>query len=189
MAVSVPLDEKIRIAGDLSIRARIFFDIWWFYESADTRRKVSGTMNEYSEFFRFDSHAHFAAFVVHVAMLFEKRHDTVNLSSLVREAEASRSFPAVTVAQAEQLLSHARPLVEKVAILRSNLFAHRSNSLSYADAFRKASVSADELRDLTDRSLTIVNLLLGARGEQERCFHRAARDDAEKLLNDLASSA
>jgi hypothetical protein len=131
VAAVAPLDERVRIAGQLAVRSRIFFDIWWFYKGAGTRGKIIYMMNEYFEFFRFDAYAHFVAFVIHIAALFEDRRDTVNLPALIREAKDTITSWAARMVLAEYLLTHARPLVQNVTILRSNLFAHRSTSLSY----------------------------------------------------------
>ncbi len=76
-------------------------------------------------------------------------------------------------------------LPSKLAILRSNLFAHRSISISYEDVFSKAAITADQLRDLTVAGLQVVNLLLVASGLQEQIFSDLPRHDVETILNAL----
>lgn len=186
MATPLPLDELLETAGHLVVRARIFYEVWWFYEGADTRPKIIDAMNDYPEFFRFDSHAHFVAFVVHIAGLFESREDTVNLPTLVSEVAASNLAPAAAIAEAESILSEARPLIPKVIILRSNLFAHRSAALTYAKAFEKADITANQLGHLCELALRVVNRLLLARSLDERFFHTLSRSHAEAMLNALA---
>lgn len=186
MATRLPVDRRLEIAGQLVVRTRIFYDIWWLYEGADTRPKIIDTMNEYSEFFRFDPHAHFVSLIVHLAGLFENRGDTVNLPRLIQELRSSCSVPVETITKAEDLLSQVGALLPKVAILRSNLFAHRNASLSYADAFKKAAISPNEIRDLTETALRIANCLLIARGLNEQFFHPLPLRDAEAMLNALA---
>jgi len=187
MAAHIPFSVRLQLAGQLVTRARIFYDIWWFYEGADTRPKIIDTMDMYSEFFRFDSHANFVALIVYLGGLFEKRADTVNLPALVSEARASGTAPADVVAQAKALLAQVEALQPKVATLRSNLFAHRSASLSYADAFRKAAIKPNQLRELTEIGLRVVNLLLVSRGLPEQVFHAGSRQHAEALLNALTT--
>ena len=78
MQERLPLDQRLETAANLIQRARIFFDIWFFYEGAETRPAILDTMNEYPEFFRFDPTCAFRlALIVHMAALFEKtrRHD------------------------------------------------------------------------------------------------------------------
>jgi hypothetical protein len=186
MSAPLPLDERLEVAAQLIKRARIFYDIWWFYEGADTRPALLDTMDEYSEFFRFDSHAHFVAFVVYLAGLLETRSDTVNLRALLQEAKDSGVVAPDEIAKAEAALSWACGLVPKVAILRNNLFSHRSAKLSYKEVFEKASITPNQLRDLTDAGLRVTNILLTARGLQERSFHDLPKAHTQALFNDLA---
>ncbi len=187
MAKPLPLDERLNVAAQLVTRARIFYDIWWFYEGADTRPKILDTMNVYSEFFRFDTYAHFVSMVIHLAGLFEARSDTVNFGALIDEAEAADVSKAA-VDRARALMTEVAGVPSKVAILRSNLFVHRSASLSYAEAFRKADLKPDQLRDLTVVGLRIANTFLIARGLEEQFFHDLSRADVGKLINDLAEA-
>lgn len=116
MSTKLPLDGRIKTAAQLATRARIFYDIWWFYEGAGTRPRILSTMND-SEFFRFDSHAHFVALIVHLASLLS-RSDSVNFSTLVTEAKASGDFPPEAITEAEAILHEVQELSPKVAILR-----------------------------------------------------------------------
>jgi hypothetical protein len=79
----LPIDDRIERAAQLILRSRIFFDIWVYFESNDTRLGLLDTMREFNEFFRFAPHAHFVAFVVTMAALFDKRPDTISLPLLV----------------------------------------------------------------------------------------------------------
>ncbi|MHB8697735.1 MAG: AbiU2 domain-containing protein [Sulfuricaulis sp.] len=188
MATPSPINERLETAGDLVVRARIFYDIWWLYEGADTRPQIIDAMNHYPDFFRFDSHAHFVAFVVHLAGLFETRKDTINLPGLVSELAESKLLEPSTVVEAESILSEAMTLIPKVIILRSNLFAHRSGSVSYAEAFRKADVTANQLGDLSSLSLRLVNLLLLARGLEDQIFHTVPRAYLKAMLDAIAKT-
>lgn len=181
----LPIDERLETAGQLIVRARVFYDIWWFYESAETRPTIIDTIKEYSEFFRFDPHAHFVSFIVHIAALLEKRNDTINLPSLATEMKASGLISTQEAAKADALLGQAAPLASKVAILRSNLFAHRSAALSYSETFKTADFTPNELRDLTDIALKIVNCLLIVRGLKDHVFSTLPLTDAEAMLKAL----
>jgi hypothetical protein len=188
MATRLPLDERIELAGQLVGRARIFYDIWRFYEGAETRPAILGTMNQYPDYFRFDTHAHFVTFTVYMASLVEARSDTVNLSALVEECESSHAVAVRTIANAKAIVAQIDPLRPKVIILRSNLFAHRSASLSYEEGFRLAQVTPNQLRDLTQFALQLVNTLLVGRGLQEQAFHEPSLVDAKAILHTLATA-
>lgn len=185
MAEPLPIDERIETAGHLVVRARIFYDVWWLYEGAETRPQIIDSMNKFPEFFRYDSHAHFVAFVVHIAGLFESREDTINLPMLVSELAVS----GVSVTEAESLISEAHPFISKVMILRSNLFAHRSAALTYEKAFEKANITANQLGHLCELALRIINCLLLARGLEEKLFHELSRCHANAMLNALGKTS
>jgi AbiU2 len=181
----LPIDERLERAAQLVLRSRIFLDIWFYFESKDTRPAIIDTLNCFSEFFRFDIHAHFVAFIVHIAALFEKREDTINLPGLATELKQSNLISAQAAADVGALLSQADKVAPKVCILRSNLFAHRSATLSYDGAFKKAAITPGEMRDLTEIALKIVNHLLLARGLRDCFFNELPRQDAEAILKTL----
>lgn len=164
----LPINERLRTAAKLAVRTRIFLDLWFHYAGQPTRPGILGAMNEYPEFFRFDEHAHFVSGVLHLSALWEQRRDTVSLPNLSQEV-AGELRPELREALITSL-SEAQVTARKVCILRSNLFAHRSAVLSYAAAFELCRLTADELLALSDRSLTIANLLLGSRNLPQEAF-------------------
>jgi hypothetical protein len=80
---------------------------------------------------------------------------------------------------------NAKPISDKVAILRHKAFAHRSAHISYNDAFQMAAVRPDQLRELTDIALAITNQLLLAQGLQEQSFSLLPREAAEAMMQAL----
>jgi hypothetical protein len=141
-------------------------------------------MNQYSEFFRFDAHAHLVTLVIYLAALFETRRDTINLGALIK---SSQSYIENSAQQkAKVLLAEARPVSSRLKVLRDNVFAHKSASFSAEAAFSAAGIIPDRLHDLIGSALQISNILLAARGLQTEVFFDLARTDANALLNDLA---
>jgi hypothetical protein len=181
----LPLDSRLERAAQLVVRARIFYELWFYFEEAKSRPPTLDVTERFGEFFRFEPHAHFVAFVVHIAGVFERRHRSINLQGLVQELKAAELIPAQTVTEVDALLEKAAPLVSKVTFLRSNLFAHRNASVSYAAAFEKAQVTAHQLRDLTEIALEIANRLLLARGLPDHFFNYMPRQEAEAILEAL----
>jgi hypothetical protein len=181
----LPLDTRLEAAAQLVLRSRIFYDLWFYFEEAKARPPTLQVTERFGEFFRFEPHAHFVAFVVHMAALFERRHRTINLQGLAKELTAAELIPAQIVTEVDALLEKAAPLVSKVTILRSTLFAHRSASLPYDAVFKKANVTSDELRDLTEIALKIANRLLLARGLRDHMFNYMPREEAEAMLEAL----
>ena len=181
----LPFDTRVDRAGHLIVLARRFYDIWWVYVGADTRPSIIDAMNRFPEFFRFDEHANFVSLVTHLASLFENRGDTINFESLIAEAEKDGLVPADRVAEAKEALASVSHLRTKLAILRSNLFSHRSGSLSYKAAFDKAAITPNQFRDLTLAGLKIANALLIGRGQREAFFTKTTATQTLGMLQAL----
>lgn len=186
MPILLPFNERLERAAQLILRSGIFLDLWLYFESQDTRPAIIDTMRCYNEFFRFTPHAHFVAYVVHMAALFEKRKETINLPLLTKEAKESALIPAQVAVEVGSLLSQVKPLAVKVTILRNNVFAHRNAAVSYDETFKRAAVTQVQLRELVETALQIVNKLLLTRGQSEHFFNELARKDADKMLKVLA---
>jgi hypothetical protein len=181
------LNERLCRAGQHIVRARLFFDLWFYFGGAETKPHIIETMREYNEFFRFTPHAYLVTYVVHIAAVFDKRRDTINLIRLAQEMKAARLIQGQTITEVDALLARAAPVISKVTILRHNAFAHLSASISYDAAFKKAKVTAVQLRDLTELALKIVNHLLLARGLKDEAFTSLPLEAAEAMMKALAA--
>jgi HEPN superfamily AbiU2-like protein len=180
----LPLDERLERAGQLVVRARKFYDVWAALRDATRRPAAYDLMDaHFSEFFEFTIHAHFVAFVVHMAALFERK-DTINLRRLTDEMKAE-NMPSQAAAEVDALFGEANPLATKVAILRNNVFAHRSAFDRYAEVFSTADVTEAQLLRLTEIALDIVDQLLRARSLPDQSFNPAAREQAKTLIETL----
>ncbi|QIG49213.1 hypothetical protein G5V57_16705 [Nordella sp. HKS 07] len=179
----LPLDDRIRTASELLKRARIFFDVWWLYEGQATRSGILDAMNEYPDYFTFDSHAHFVAHIVHMAMLYEGGGDTTNLRALRKELGAR--LDAKAVASLDQLFAKAHQTEKKVRILRNNVFAHRSARITYDDVFKMAKLTPGQLRELTEASRDTVNIFLETIGQANLEFHPYPEKQLVRMLKDI----
>jgi hypothetical protein len=182
----LPLEERLYRAGQHVVRARLFFDLWFYFEAKATRAKIIETVREYNEFFRFTPHAYLLSYVIHIAAMFDKTRDTISLTRLAKEMKVAGLIQGQEAAEVGALLDEAAPIAAKVAILRHNAFAHRNASISYDDVFKLAAVRPDQLRDLTVVALKIANRLLLARGLKDEYFTTLPREDAEAMMKALA---
>ena len=182
------LDGQIDIARNQLVRARIFLDIWWHYHGSPTRGQSLDSMNEFPEFFRFDEHAHFTAFIVHTATLFDKRNDTVRLKKLEKTISNKLTVSAEMKRELKALFQQVNIIAAKVLILRHNAFAHRSDQYSYNEAFKLANVSPDEFLVLTEKSKQILNLFLQVTKRGEVVFRDLPREDLVQMLTQLKPS-
>lgn len=185
----LPLNERLDRIGQHIVRARLFLDLWFYFEGRDSRRKIIETMREYHEFFRFAPHSYFVTYVTYIHGVFEQRRDTINLGSLVREMKAARCLKAQDAATVDALRAQAKPIADKVAILRHKAIAHRSAHIRFDDVYKMAQVKPDQLRDLTDLALKIANHLLLAAGLRDQCFTTLPREAAEAMMKTLANGA
>jgi hypothetical protein len=183
----LPLDERLYRAGQHVVRARLFLDLWFYFEESTSRAKIIETMREYNEFFRFTPHAYFVAYVVHIAAMFDKTRDTISLTRLANEMKAARLIQGQETGKVDAPFAEAAPIAEKVTVLRHRAFAHRSASISYDDVFKKAAVKPDQLRHLTELTLKIANCLLLARGLKDEFFTSLPREDAERMMKTLGA--
>jgi hypothetical protein len=183
----LPLNERLDRIGQHIVRARLFLDLWFYFEERDSRRKIIETMEDYNEFFRFTPHAYLVTYVIYMAGVFDKTRGTISLAHLAREMTAAGHLKEDDAATVETLLVEAKPIIDKVVILRHNAFAHRSAGISYDDVFKVAAVRPDQLRDLTDIALKISNRLLVARGLQDQYFTELPREAAEAMMKVLGA--
>jgi hypothetical protein len=183
----LPLNQRLYHLGRHIVRPRLFLDLWFYFEERDSQRKIIKTMDEYSEFFRFTPHAYFAAYVIYMTGLFDKRGDTISFETLIREVKAEGPLKGQGAAAVDELLDEAEPIVDKVRILRNKASAHQSAHFSYNDVFKMAAVKPAQLRDLTDMALEIANRLLLARGLQDEHFTELPREDAEEMMRALGA--
>lgn len=180
------LEEKLQKLEQVVLRARAHFDIWWVYAGAGTRPRVLPTMNEFSEFFRFDEHAHQFAFVIYLCQLLERRAKTINLGAVIAKAQAS-GYPAEVTQKVSAIAGGMEPTWKKLVILRSNLFAHRTDQLGWDETFSRAGITANEIRTFTGKGLTAVHTLLGVKGSHLNQFTDDPERHVLRLLDALAN--
>jgi hypothetical protein len=139
------------------VRARLFLDLWFYFEERDSRRKIIETMEEYNEFFRFTPHAYLVAYVIYMAGVFDTKRGTISFRSLVREVKTAGQLKGQEAA-VDALLVEAKPVVDKVLTLRHKAFAHRSAHISYDDVFKMAAVEPSQLRDPEQRDHALASM-------------------------------
>lgn len=156
----LPLNERVDRVGQHIVRARLFLDLWFYFEEESSRREIIGIMEEYNEFFRFTPHAYLVSYVIYMAGVFDKSRGTISLEFLTREIKNAGRIKGVDFSIIDRLMIEAEPIVSKITTLRHKAIAHRSAHLSYNDVFKAAAVTPNQLRELTDVALKIANQLL-----------------------------
>ena len=160
------------------LRARLFYEIFWFYRGKPTRDQYIETMNDFSEFFRFDEHAHFVSFVVYVRRLFDNDARAISLLSLAKQSKPN--------AGVRKLLAEAVPIVKKVRTIRNKAVAHGDSEMTYNAWIEQADITFNEMRELTEITLKVVNLLSVDNGQDEVHFAELPAQDLEDMLKVLS---
>lgn len=158
--------ERVKELSDLVIAADFNFRIWWILSNKADRAKYLKTLNDYGLFFRTSIHAHFAATVLALRALYETRKDTVNVWEVLKSLPPDLSKKIELKAKTKAL-----PIWHKVDIIANNVFAHRNYELRSDEAFRRANVTPDELRELIKRSKQIVNSISYAHDRSSYAFN------------------
>jgi hypothetical protein len=179
------LNERVYRIGQHVVRARIFFDLWYYFEGEETRSKIIDVMEEYNELFKFTPHAYLTSYLIYIAGTFDKTKGTISFIHLIRDATKVGIVNPVEARNLDKLMADAKPLADKATLLRHGAFAHRSASVSYNDTFKQAAVTPDELRELTEIALAIANRLLAACGLQSQYFRTLPREAAEAMMKAL----
>lgn len=185
----LPLNERLERIGQHIVRARLFLDLWFYFEEHESKQKIIDTMCRYNEFFRFTPHAYLTTYVIYISGVFDKRGDTVSFKRLVQDIEKIGSLNPQSTEDVKMLLAEAEPIVKKVGTLRNKAFAHRSAHISYNDVFKIAAVKPNELRNLTDVALKAANRLLSACSLPRQHFTTLPREAAEDIMKALAATA
>lgn len=182
------LDQRLDRLGQHVVRARLFLDLWYYFEADDTRQYIIETMGEYSDFFRFTPHAYLLTYCIYIAGVFERRRDTINFAALIRDMAAGGHLQGSHEAAVSALISAAEPIAKKVTILRHNAFAHRTRRMSYNDVFDISKVTPIEMRELTNVALKLFNAMAEALGIKKQYFNELPTEDAKSMMADLAKS-
>ncbi|MEP6786554.1 MAG: HigA family addiction module antitoxin [Sphingomonadales bacterium] len=168
--------QQLEIAGALIVRSRVFFDAWFLSAGVEGRAEFRPFWDEMWSFWRFNEHALLFSYIVHMAGIFEARKDTINLHQIW---QLHRDHPCIENVRAsvDKLFAEALEPSKGITILRSTVVAHRSATLAYNEAFRKARITPNAMRELTETALKIVNQLRSLHGLNSGFFDELAIGD------------
>ena len=149
------LNERLDRLGQHIVRARLFLELWFYFEEEESRRPILGVMREYNEFFRFTPHAYFISYVIYISGVFDKAKGTNKIDDIIREAKKVGHLKGQDAVDLEALFGRATLLADKVKVLRDNAFAHQSAHISERpfekeDSLGPASVIHTKDVDTTD---------------------------------------
>jgi len=179
--------KYIKALANTITSASLHFDIWWVYKEKDSREKYVDTLNEYLNFFKTSLQAHFLSLVVELYKLFETRKDTINFPRLIKLLNENNLLAPDILKQIDTEKRSLKVLWKKIAILRSELFAHTSIDLSYSEVFKKAGITPNSIRELVERSKQFLNQISEGLERNTYIFDFEATEDTVRVLEDLKS--
>ena len=125
---------------DSAIAAKTHYEVWWA-QASEAKPKLVGLMNAHSDFFHASYDAHYTAFFVNVAHLFDGRSDSSSIPTYFAAIRPSTDPAAMAALESEfaALSLRARPLV----VARHKTVAHVDARLTEKDVFGPSPVNSD----------------------------------------------
>ena len=126
---------RSKVLGDLitsASSAKAHYEVWWA-QVGEAKPKYARTMNNHSDFFHASADAHYKAFFVYFAHLYDKRKDSSSIPTYLNEIATTADPGNVLLLRVEYdtLVSGAGPLLTA----RHKTVAHVDAKLSEKDVF------------------------------------------------------
>jgi hypothetical protein len=149
--------DCLNILGEHVIRARIHYDLWWFLEGEDSRPSIAETLDDFPEFFLFDSNAHFASMIIRSAVVWDKARANVSLPRVANDILDPQCYEAHS-----ELGARIAALGDDVAGLlkiRHKAIAHVTNKQTRVKVFQEAAIIPNDLPSKMSEWLEVINEL------------------------------
>ena len=155
--------DNAKILEDLissAIGAKVHFEVWWAQRS-ETKPKPLSAVYKHSEFFLISQDAHYIAFFVYLAHLFDGRKDSSSIPTYLANAKDKYEISHLHRLQLTYLALAQR--AEPLILARHKAVAHVDASLSQDDIFGPMSMTWKDVRVIIYEATTLVSELAGAR--------------------------
>lgn len=167
--------------------AKAHFDMWWAQVN-EALPRFEREMNEHSDFFLACRAAHYTAFFVHIAHLFDKRADSSSLPTYLN-AIRNQTDPArmrILETHYASLSARAEPLLT----IRHKTIAHIDARLTEKDIFVPLNITWNEIRSIINDTAMFVTELAGASQPGEVGIPRDGRlsEATIRLIGSLRSN-
>ncbi len=151
------VEQRLETLTQIIIRARIYYDFWWFLEGEELLPQIIDTLNDFPDFFRFSRHSYFVCLTVNTAVVWDKRKDNISLEQIASDVLDCQRYPAhkEIVSNIEKLKAEAKGL----AIIRHGAIAHRSSTETYTEVFERAGLIPNKIPTMLSAWLDIANKL------------------------------
>ena len=185
-----PTMTPAKILRDLitsATSAKAHFEVWWA-QASEAKPSLVGVMNDHSDFFRASADAHYTAFFVYLAHLFDKRPDSSSIPTYLNAAATKHGPDQLKTLQGEYgaLAKRAAPLITA----RHKTVAHIDARLSEKDVFAPLNITWSQVREIVYDSAKFVAKLAGTTdlGSIGICRDRRLIESTLRLINALCKS-
>jgi AbiU2 len=165
------------------VRARIYYDLWWFVTGSPSREQIIDQLNQFSDFFRFDNHAHFVGMIVHCATVWDKSSEAISLPKLAGEILEPKRFSEHDAARLKIL--ELKKETDGLVKIRHNAVAHRNGSTDYASVFKQANVIPNQIPIMLADWLQVTNFLRQSCNMEPECFREPPLRHFQELVLNL----
>ena len=157
--------------------------LWRLTAGVEGRKQHNEVLNDHWEHLRFLEHGQLFTAVVELHSLLDADKVTINLPHLVQALEDLKG-PRPLLRKA---LADTHPVFERLRILRNAVYAHRTKKKSYADVFKAAEITPDQLQELVLTCVKISNELREEVGLEAQAPTSLPVEAYHRMLEQLAS--
>jgi len=154
---------RSKVLSDLitsATSAKAHFEVWWA-QASEAKPRLLDSMNEHSDFFHASADAHYTAFFVYLAHLYDGRTDSSSIPTFLRETALGGAVSDLQELQDEfgALATRAAPLITA----RHKTVAHIDAKLTEEDVFGPLNITWNEVRAIVYDSAVFVAKLAGTK--------------------------
>jgi len=149
------LTEQITAAGRMALRCHAHLSLWTLTAGVEGRTQHRVVLEDNWEHMRFLEHGQLFTAVIELHSLLDANSATINLPHLTVSVEAEYGAQPLI----KRALEDIEPTFSKLRTLWNGVYAHRTKRKAYADMFKKAAITPDQLHELVVKAIEISNEL------------------------------
>lgn len=171
-----------------AIGAKVHYDVWWAQVNGG-RTRFPAVLRQHSDFFGASQNAHYTAFFIYFAQLFDKGRNNSSIATYLRLAKGTTSSAEHAALQSEFVALSAR--AEPLLTVRHLLVAHVGLPFTEKQVFQPLGITWNDIRARIHDSSAFVARAVGAPSPGEVGIPRDGRlqEATMGLLEALSDSA
>ena len=154
--------HQLDSAEQILLTARQSYDYWWFLQNSENASKYRRSFTHFTEYFAINSSAHLSNYVVRICILLDKTKGSKGIQHTLKLIKNDLNTVKKLLLTTDNELREVETVGEKLKQLRSNIYAHRSNSKTPVQIYDEVKITPDEMVAHQNRLLKIYNDLRAA---------------------------